>query len=151
MLKKLLSSRWMRTVLPLAILPLAAYLEAVRHCWGHWPWLSLWDALEVTTSQFTLIFSRGALPYTLAAIATGIILGIFWHRSRGERRFGYWLLLFLLSVTLYPAARSYGVTVKPPLPSMTPASTVAVTAFWCYWVLALLVLVVWDIRSRKKL
>ena len=151
MLKKLLSSFWVRSVLPLAILPLAAYLEVVRHCWDSWPHLSRWASLEETNILFMRIFSGDILPYTCAVIATVIVLGILWHRSRGERRYGYWVLMYFLSVTRYHGAMSYYIRVSPPMKSIPPASSGAITVFWCAWVLAVLSLVVWDIRTRKIL
>lgn len=150
MLKKFLSSVWIRTVLPLAVLPLAAWLQALYQTRQGWPAIPFRDVVNATNYFFLFILTRDYLAYPLGAFATGIIIGILWYRSRGLRRFGYWLLLFLLSVTLEPLAWSYAVSVHPTFEDMPPASPLALGVFWCVWTLALFALVVWDIRSRKK-
>lgn len=165
MLKKLLSSFWIRTVLPLALLPLVAFaafmypeLEAYQYLGAKYPDLletkPMPVFLEETVPGFLKIFSSESLPHTVFTILTTLILGILWHRSRGERRFGYYVLMFLLAVALYGGARWYAWSLNPPPAKNIAPATPGILLFWRVflwgaWAFAMYKLVVWDRRTRK--
>lgn len=164
MLKKLLSSFWIRTVLPLALLPVVSfaafmypkvegYRESLASRWMDTKPLPVF--LEETVPRFLEIFSPESLPHTVFTILTILILGILWHHSRGERRFGYYVLMFLLAVALYGGARWYAWSLNPPPAKNIAPATPGILLFWriflwCAWAFAMYKLVIWDVRTRKR-
>lgn len=103
---------WLRTVLPLAVLPVLTFLvyalPELESCEAlvaeGWPGLPPLDMPEFWGKTFLKflghIFSLRSAPYTFGALAASCLLGDLWLHSTGRRRVFYYLLLFLLTVSL---------------------------------------------------